>query len=72
MNVEKKNLWQGGTYKRLYRFTFITSKKKLGGFETKGNGQGGCEWIQGILSKRKKGEISKWAQNTFTQVEQVV
>jgi hypothetical protein len=39
MNVEKKNLWQGGIYNRLYQFTFITSS----GFETKENGQGGRE-----------------------------
>lgn len=47
-------------------------KQILGGFETKGNEQGGCEWIQGIVSKRKRRERSKWAQNTFIQVEQVV
>jgi hypothetical protein len=47
-------------------------KQILGGFETKGNGQGGCEWIQGILSRRKRGERSKWTQNKFTQVKQVV
>ncbi len=47
-------------------------KQILGGFEIKGNWQGGCELIQGILSKRKRGERSKWAQNTFTQLKQVV